>query len=291
MEVADRFGTFLSNIALTEAQRQDGATKRASVCVVLNDKYYSSNSGTSNSLYVGSWGKSTRIRPPRDVDVLFSLPKSVYDRFERVVGNKQSQLLQEIRGALQASFPNTAIRGDGPVVIVPFQSYAVELLPAFKLQNGRYWIPITLNGGSYKEFDPDAEIKKVQDSNDKTGNNTRDLIRMMKCWQGYCSVPLKSFHIELIAIEFLDQWAHAGKSKVYYDWMMRDFFSFLLGKANLYVFAPGTYELMYLGDAWKSRAQTAYDRAVKATQYEADKKPTSAGEEWQKIFGIDIPIA
>jgi hypothetical protein len=72
--------------------------------------------------------------------------------------------------------------------------------------------------GSYKTFDPDAELKNVSDSNGKTNNNTRDLIRMMKCWQSNCSVPLKSFTLELTSVNFLAQWQYAGKSKVYYDW-------------------------------------------------------------------------
>ncbi len=104
MEVSERFKKLLSNLTLTDAQLKDGATKRESVCGVLNAKYFQSNSGTANSFYVGSWGKATRIRPPRDVDVLFSLPAEVYHRFEKVSGNKQSQLLQEIRLALQAVF-------------------------------------------------------------------------------------------------------------------------------------------------------------------------------------------
>ena len=156
ISVSDRFGKFLENITLTDAQIADGATKRGSVGKVLNTKYYNSTSETANSIYVGSWGKATRIRPPRDVDVLFQLPKSVYDRFEQRTGNKQSQLLQEVKTALAASFPRTDIRGDGPVVKVPFQSFAVELVPAFELQSGKYWIPITTDAGSYKTFDPNA---------------------------------------------------------------------------------------------------------------------------------------
>jgi hypothetical protein len=114
--VSERFKQFLDNITLSTTQIDDGKTKRASVCKVLNSKYWSSSSETDNSFYVGSWGKFTRIRPPRDVDVLFKLPKSVYDRFQLRGGNKQSQLLQEVKDALKASFPKTDVRGDGPVI-------------------------------------------------------------------------------------------------------------------------------------------------------------------------------
>ncbi|MBM3552614.1 MAG: nucleotidyltransferase [Alphaproteobacteria bacterium] len=162
MSTADRFNRFLSNICLTDAQKTDGVTKRESVCRALNANYYASSSGTANSRYVGSWGKTTRIRPPRDVDVLFELPTSVYNRFEGRTGNKQSQLLQEVKTVLSATFPNTNIRGDGPVVMVPFVSFAVELLPAFRLTNDRFWIPVTADGGKYVTTDPDAELQHIK---------------------------------------------------------------------------------------------------------------------------------
>ncbi|WP_271623739.1 SMODS domain-containing nucleotidyltransferase [Bradyrhizobium sp. CCBAU 11430] len=290
LSVSERFKQFLDNITRSTAQIDDGKTKRASVCKVLNIKYWSSSSETDNSFYVGSWGKYTRIRPPRDVDVLFKLPKSVYDRFQLRTGNKQSQLLQEVKDALKASFPKTDVRGDGPVIKVPFASYAVELVPAFPLTTGKYYIPLTTNGGSYKEFDPDAEYKAVADSNKTTNENTRELIRMMKCWQGYCSVPLKSFWIEIMAVDFLSSWENAGKSRTYYDWMVRDFLKYLVGKVNSYIWVPGTYELIWIGDAWKSRTDSAYARAVKACEYESNNDSVMAGIEWQKIFGNDMPL-
>lgn len=290
MSVGSRFDAFLNNISLTEVQKTAGSERRASVVGALNSHYWGSSSDTANSKYVGSWGKFTRIRPPRDVDVLFELPTSVYERFRNRAGNKQSQLLQEVKGVLAAKFPNTDVRGDGPVVKVPFVSYNVELVPAFPLKGGGYWVCVTNDGGEYKKADYDAEIKVVRDSNDLTKGNTRNLVRMMKCWQGYCGVPLKSFWIELIAIEFLKTWAYRDKSSVYYDWMVRDFLKYLEGKVYGNVFAPGTYEQMYLGDAWLSKAQTARQRAEKACILEADF-PYTAGEEWQKIFGADIPMA
>lgn len=289
MTVSDRFDRFLSNLMLTQLQWDDGVSKHSGVRTCLNLHYYNRASGSANSMLVGSWGKDTEIRPPRDIDVLFSLPWSVYYRFESKPGNKQSQLLQEVRRVLQATYSSTRMRGDGQVVVVPFASYPVEVLPAFELTNGRYYICDTNGGGHYKTIDPDAEIAAVRNSNSSSNGNTRDLIRMLKRWQDYCSVPLRSFCLELLAIDFVAQWQYRGQSRVYYDWMVRDFFVWVIGKASTYVFVPGTYEVIALGDAWKSRAESARDRAKKACKYEADGLPYHAGEEWQKIFGTDIP--
>jgi hypothetical protein len=113
---------------------------------------------------------------------------------------------------------------------------------------------------------------------------------MMKRWQDYSNAPMKSFWIELLVIDFLTTWEHRGHSSVYYDWMVRDFFRYIITKASGWVYVPGTYESIFLGDAWKSKAQMAFGRAVKACEHEGAERPYSAGEEWQKIFGTDIPL-
>lgn len=289
MGVSARFSRFLENLRLTDAQKTDGATKRESVVRALNLSYWNSSSGTTNSKFVGSWAKSTRIRPPRDVDVLFELPASVHTRFEGRVGNRQSQLLQEVRNVLGASFPRTAIRGDGPVVLVPFTTYCVELIPAFRRNGGGYLVCMTTSNGWYKHEDYDAQITSMSQSNSGSNGNTRDLVRMMKAWQSHCSVPLKSFYIELLAIDFMKTWGSRGRPKEWYDYMCRDFFQYIYGRQNSYVYAPGTGESLYLGSAWASRADTAFGRAKKACEYEAANYAGLAGDEWQKIFGSDIP--
>lgn len=181
------------------------------------------------------------------------------------------------------------MRGDGQVVMVQFDSYAVEVVPAFALDGGGYWICDTNGGGRYKKTHPDAEIAAVRVSNEASNNNTRDLIRMMKCWQAYCNVPMKSFQIELLVIEFLELWPYRGRSAMYYDWMTRDFFKFLIGKANGWVMVPGTFEIVWLGDEWRSRAESALGRAERACADEISY-PCLAGGEWQRIYGTDIPM-
>ena len=293
MTVGQRCDQFLANLKLTADQREDGIIKYGGVRRTLNWYYYSSSSSSANSLLVGSWGKCTEIRPPRDIDVMFILPNSVYQRYEWVQGNKQSQLLQEVKRVLQADYPTTNMRADGQVVMVPFSTYAVEVAPAFAIAySQQYRICDTNGGGKYKTVDPKAEIANVQASNDDTKGNTRDLIRMLKRWQEYCNVPMKSFWLELLAIEFLRTWQYKGNSTTYYDWMVRDFFTSLATKGKTIwnvISVPGTYETIWIGNDWASRAETARDRAVKATEYEAGNMPYSAGSEWQKIFGTDIP--
>lgn len=146
--VRQRFEQFHRNLALTSLQQQDAHTKRTGVVSCLNRRYYGTSSATDNSFVIGSWGKGTAIRPPRDIDLYFLLPVNVHQRFQVYFGNRQSALLQEVKDVLKDTYPDTDMRGDGQVVIVGFNSFDVEVAPAFLLTNGRYWICDTHAGGS-----------------------------------------------------------------------------------------------------------------------------------------------
>lgn len=287
--VRPRFDQFHRNLALTDIQRQDALTKRAGVVSCLNRHYFGSSSATDNSFMIGSWGKNTAIRPPRDVDLYFLLPPAMYHRFQGYLWNQQSALLQEVKDVLANTYPDTDMRGDGQVVVVRFGSYAVEVIPAFLLQNGRYWICDTHSGGAYKETDPWAEVQRIEAVDQTNNRNLRPLIRMLKAWQDCCSVPIKSVQLELLAADFLGQSPWRLQDFFWFDWIIRDFFAYLYYRANSFVVVPGTYELLILGDKWRSRSETAYYRAAKACDYEEGNSVLAAGEEWQKIFGYQIP--
>ena len=68
---------------------------------------------------------------------------------------------------------------------------------------------------------------------------------MMKRWQAYRYVPLKSFWIELLAIDFLADWEHREESREYYDYMVRDYLKYIESRSNTNVYAPGTNESMF----------------------------------------------
>lgn len=287
--VTQRFEEFHKNLSLTPSQLLDGQTKRGGVTGCLNRHYYGLTSGSDNSFLIGSWGKDTAVRPPRDVDMCFVLPVEVYHRLQGHIWNRQSALLQEVKTVLACTYPETDMRGDGQVIVVRFDTLCVEVLPAFPLQNGRYWICNTHNGGFYKTTDPSAEVNYI-DSVDKINNhNLRPLIRMLKAWQGNCSVPIKSFQLELLAADFIGKSPWRLYDFFYFDWIIRDFFAYLYTKANLSVVVPGTHETIYLGNEWQSRTETAYYRAEKACKCEKINLVETAGEEWQKIFGQQVP--
>jgi Second Messenger Oligonucleotide or Dinucleotide Synthetase domain len=286
--VRQRFQQFHDNLVLTPRQQQDGMTKAVGVVECLSRHYYATSS-TDHGFLIGSWGKNTATRPPRDVDLYFLLPNAVYTRFEAHSWNRQSALLREVKEILLNTYPDTDTSGDGQVVVVGFDSYNVEVVPAFALANGNYWICNTNDGGSYKETNPRAESNYINTVDQANNRNLRPLIRMMKAWQDYCSVPLKSFQLELVAVEFIVQSPWRLYDYFWFDWITRDFFAYLYRRANTHVAVPGTGEQVFLGDEWQSRAESAYYRAVKACEHDKYNRVEAAGDEWQKIFGVQIP--
>jgi Second Messenger Oligonucleotide or Dinucleotide Synthetase domain len=288
--VIRRFDRILENLAITNAQLENGETKQRGVRACLNRVYWDSSSEVDNSFLIGSWGKHTRVRPSRDIDILFLLPPSVYHRFELRSGNRQSQLLQEVKGVLAQTYSQTTMRADGQVIVIPFNTIPIEIAPGFRCQDGSIIICDANGGGSYRRSTAEAEVVDLDSSNTAWNGNTRPLARMMKQWQRECNVPLKSFQLERLAVEFLRGWPYRLNDRFYYDWMVRDFLAYLISRANGSLVMPGTGEVVFLGSDWLSRAQTAYGYAVSACEYEKRDYETSAGSDWQKIFGSAAPI-
>lgn len=112
---------------------------------------------------------------------------------------------------------------------------------------------------------------------------------MLKAWKKWCNVPIKSLVLELTAISFLSMWENYDKSSWYYDWMIRDYFGMLRLMVNGSSIVPGIYEYVYYGDAWESKVDSAYQRAVKACEYESASDNLNASGEWRKIFGTQYP--
>lgn len=283
--VTPHFTTFLSNLDLTQNQRDDAVTKINHVAKSLHAEYYQSTYNPGNVIIVGSYGKGTAIRPPSDIDMLYLLPVSEYHRINQILGNGQSQLLQEVKRALAHTFSRTDLSADGQVVKVPFSSFAVEVVPAFLCNGGTYLTCHTAEGGSWRASNPQEEYRAIDDLNFVFGNKATHLTKMLKAWKRTCNVPLKSIALEIVTCSFVRQWPYNQQSIFWYDWMVRDFFAFLWQCRNRTVKIPGIQETIRLGDQWVSRCETAYSRAVKACEYEFQDLGVLAEYEWKKIFG------
>lgn len=288
------FEKLLRNVQLDAAAYTDASGKHQRVRRCLNRWYYDTESGSANSFLVGSYGKDTEIAPPSDVDILFELPWEVHERFSRRTGNIQSQLLQEVKGVLQSVSPSTTMKADGQVILVPFTTYAVEVLPAFAWYDGTYRHADTNAGGRWRATNPVAEKDALVASNARTGGKTIHLVKLAKAWKAARNVNIKSFVLELAAVRFLDAWPdNVSQGRLttlgYYDWMMRDFFGWLGRQTNEHWFLPGVCDTVATGDAWAAQARFAASAATRACEHHANNCPYSAEIEWERVFGSYVP--
>lgn len=288
--VTNRFRTFYNALQLTTDQVEDGLTKQLGVRQCLQRAYWGPTTDNPPGFMVGSWGKGTAIRPPNDIDVFMPLPIETYNRFAAYSAGGQSALLQEVKGHLAATYSQTKMRGDGQVVVVAFNTIIIEVVPVFNYDSaGRWLMPDTNDGGRWKFANPAAEFSALDYAESVANRNVRKLIQMMKAWREHCSVPLKSFQFEVLVTEFLTGYGHRDQDYFYYDWFVRDFLLYLIGRRNGSIIAANSGETVWLGEAWLSKAQTAYANAVSACENEKNDYVYLAGEDWQKIFGSRIP--
>jgi len=288
--VRRRFTSLLADLEITDRQREDGMTKANGIRACLNRRYRPLSLIVDDGFTMGSWGKETQCRPSADVDMLFVLPADVYHRFEQRSGNRQSQLLQEVKDALGETYSQTRMRADGQVVQVPFNTIMVEISPGFRCIDGSIIVPDTNGGGRYMTSTAAAEASEIAASDLRWNGNTRALVKMMKRWRRESGAPLKSFHIERLVIEFLDRWQFSGCDAFFHDWMVRDFFGHLVSRANGTLAMPGTSEVIWLGSDWLHRAQAAHRHAVAACEHEQANYQALAGDEWRAIFGASVPV-
>jgi len=113
---------------------------------------------------------------------------------------------------------------------------------------------------------------------------------LLKKWQIHKDVAIKAFQLERLAVEFLEGWQNSARDRFWYDWMMRDFFLFMIGRANGFIQMPGTGEWVSLGSEWLSAAKVAYKDAFAACIYEQMNLEIKAGNTWKEIFGIATPV-
>ena len=86
--IADKFQELLKNLRT----QNDGtvALRRRAITRRLNQDFWSSNSETDHTRFIGSYGHGTEIRGASDVDLLAELPYSVYSQYNLYYGNGQS---------------------------------------------------------------------------------------------------------------------------------------------------------------------------------------------------------
>ena len=292
MGLANWFSTFCFNI-----QVQDGETisiRYKNITRRLNGDFWGSTSDTSHSLYVGSYGRKTAIQGFSDLDMIFELPSSMYQKYDNYISNGQSALLQEVKKSIEKTYSTTSIRADGQVILVPFSDgITFEVVPAFVNNVGSYTYPDANHGGKWGKTNPRPEIEAIRLRNNACNANLIPLCKMMRAWKSKWEVPIGGLLVDTLAYQFIDTWEFKDKSFLYYDYMCRDFLSFMADqdKNQAYWKAPGSGQFVYGKGLFQWKAKRCYNISLEAIAHETVRpmQEWSAKQKWRGIFGNSFP--
>lgn len=285
MTVAEMFEQFVNNLAIDN--REEISNRYGEITRCLNKKYRDTESQTANSLQVGSYGRYTAIKGVSDLDMIYIMPNSEWDRYK---DGRQSDLLQDVKNAIKARYPKTEMRADGQVVVVSFTNYEIEVVPAFEQSDGSFKYPDTKNGGSWPITKPRSEIKAIADLDKDKNYNLRRLCKMVRAWKNKHGLEMGGLLIDTLAYNFLNSTKdYDDKSYLYYDLLVRDFFKYLAELPHQdYYLAPGSNQRVNVKKKFQRKAKKAYKLCLKAIEAEGQE---GVNNKWKKVFGRPFPSA
>lgn len=283
MSVSDMFSAFLDNLVIRNLGTI--SDRYGELTAALNKEFRDTESKTANTLQVGSFGRKTGIDGISDLDMLYIMPKSAWEKYK---DNKQQQLLQDTREAILSRYPNTDVRADRLVVTVTYTDFHVEVQPVFEQDDGTFEYPDTYDGGSWKVTKPRAEMDAIADMDNRKNSNLRRLCKMARAWKNKHGVGMGGLLVDTLAYSFLDSTSeYDSKSFLYYDFLSRDFFEYLseLPEQDRYN-APGSNQHVKVKKPFQRKAKKAYELCRKAIEAEND---ATVNDKWKKVFGRPFP--
>lgn len=283
------FKQFRQNIAVTNSDAI--STSYGQITKRLNKDFWNIDSDSTHCLQVGSYGRNTAIRDVSDLDMMFELPQTVYNRLSKVKGNGPSQLLQEVRDSLKRTYPNTEIKGDGQVVVVAFAKYRVEVLPAFKQDDGRYRYGDTHNDGNWDNYcNPSAEIDALNTQNKTSNRNLKNICKMLRAWKNHNGAPMSGMLIDTLSHNFFkSNNNYNDKSYAWYPDLMKDMFAYLANQPEQeYWKAPGSLSHVKTKGKFQRKAKRA---AAKCQDAIGEEKESKKIKLWKEVFGRRFPAA
>ncbi|CAJ3698202.1 Uncharacterised protein [Burkholderia pseudomallei] len=292
MGVGEWFSDFCTSLRISADKRSSIGYRTGRIVGRLNADLRALDSKTAYRFYVGSYGRNTAIPSVSDVDLLYELPYSLYERFHGHAGNGQSALLAHIKNVIRKTYIVSDMAGDGQVVVVNFDDgVKFEILPAFVNTDGGYTFADSNNGGSWRTCKPKQEMEAFSKRDAACNFNLVELSRMARAWRDTNNVRMSGMLVDTLAYQFIGTWQYRDKSYLYYDFLTRDFFHFLAGLSTQQVhwLAPGSNSHVYRSDAFQHKARSAELRSLEALTCLQKNHEWSAKQKYREIYGTSFP--
>lgn len=288
MKTSETFIEFLNNIKIEEDKAKTISYRYDRITQSLNEYFRETSSKTANCLQVGSYGRYSGIKGISDLDMIYIMPSSKWDEYNKKDG--QSKLLKDTKIAISKTYSVSNIRVDRCVVTVDFSDGThIDVQPVFEIVDMDYKYPNTYNGGTWKITKPRKEIKAMAEFQLNKNKNLRRLCRMARSWKNKQGVVMGGLLIDTLAHNFLKSTTdYDNKSFAYYDEMSRDFFKYLYDRpSNQKEYgALGSNQRVKVIKSFKKKAKKAYDLACQAIAVKSEKQQHN---KWRDIYGNDFP--
>lgn len=282
--IHEGFIDFLPKLTATAPESEAAKKHRASIKRCLENKF-----GVTDFFRAGSFGNGTNISGYSDVDYVARIPT------ENLKQNSGTTL-SSVRDALADTFPSTAVRVNCPAIKVPFGTYAsetTEVVPAdyIRSESGFNVYEIADCEGGWKRTSPGAHNAYVRHENDRLGGKVKPLIRFIKAWKFFNSVPISSFYLEMRAAKYA-----ASEKSIVYDidvyCLLQDLYDADLAKMQDpqgvagYIVPCSTQAKL---EESYSKLKTAVTRASNARQCERDGDTKGAFSWWDLLYASRFP--
>jgi len=286
--ILESFKKLKENLEITELQQSTVSTRQQNIRNAA-----ASGLTIVDSFLTGSYSRSTLISPLKDadIDIVVVLHSKYFYHYKGQNGG-QAGLLDLLKRTLRKTYPNTPdISRNGQAVTIQFTDFMVDVVPAFSRQGGGYLIPNSVSQ-TWISTDPKKHVDILSAANKAHNGDLIPLIKMIKGWNRTINDEFRSFHLEVMALQILDQVTISDYSSGV---------RYVFDKARAYVKQANPDPAGYGGnvgsylntqdkvDAAVSRFETAYERSVKAEDYARRGYIENAVIMWRNVFGNYFP--
>ena len=202
--VDEAFLKFKSRLELTESEQQDASRRQNDLRDNIRDSI-----ALDRDFLTGSYGRFTKTRPLKDVDIFCVLDpnkeghflekpsKKLLERFQSVLNEKYGSSTVSIgRRSVGVDFGLKESESEGKVM-------SIDVVPAFETKKG-YRIPDPSSKADWTDTDPEVHAEKATLANKSFSGQWKPIVKMIKKWNEVEGKPIKpSFLIEVMALEIL----------------------------------------------------------------------------------------
>jgi hypothetical protein len=286
--IPESFKIFKSNLELTNLQIETLSTRQQSVRTAV-----ANGLDVLDTFLSGSYSRKTLIAPLKqvDIDIIIVLGSKYYNNYNGQNGN-QAGLLDLLKRVLKKTFPNTPdISRNGQAVTIQFSDFVVDVVPAFNKEGGGYVIPNAITQ-TWLSTDPKKHVQIWSTENQNHNGDLVPLIKMLKAWNRTTSSFLRSFHLETMVLQILNNVTISDfptGARYFFD-KGKDYIT----KKNPDPAGYGDDVGGYLNTEEKiktsvSKFETAFNRAIKAEDLTTRGYIADAIGVWRMVFGDNFP--